>query len=86
MKCYNFERESKTEMSKQPDKTEKVIQFVCGAIFGFFLTFPFAFLMSDSTLFVNFTIACLVALIFGILAVRFGDLFWERLIGWIPWL
>jgi hypothetical protein len=70
------------EMSEKPDTTEKAVRFGCGAIFGFLLFFYFGF----STLPANFVIGILAAIIFGILAVRRGDRFWERLANWIPWL
>lgn len=73
------------EMNEKPDATEKNIRFGCGAIFGFLLGFDFVYFVF-STLTASFVVGILAAIIFGILAVRYGDRFWERLTNWIPWL
>jgi len=73
------------EMSEQPDATGKIIRFSCGAIFGFLLGFDFVYFIF-STLPASFVVGILAAVIFGILAVRYGDRFWERLTNWLQWL
>lgn len=73
------------EKGEKPDATEKTVRFGCGAIFGFLLCFNFVY-FGFSTLPASFVIGIPAAIIFGILAVRRGDRFWERLANWIPWL
>ncbi|HEX8396881.1 MAG TPA: hypothetical protein VF644_05615 [Pyrinomonadaceae bacterium] len=72
-------------MNEKPDATGKIIRFACGAIFGFLLGFDFVY-FGFSTLSASSIVGILAAIIFGILAVRYGDRFWERLTNWIPWL
>jgi len=72
-------------MNEKLDKTEKNIRFGCGAIFGFLLGFNFVY-FGFSMHPARFVVGILAAIIFGILAVRYGDRFWERLTNWIPWL
>lgn len=71
-------------MNKKPDTPEKIIRFVCGALFGFVLISGF-FYFGISTFSLSLVAGVAGAIIFGILAVRYGDRFWERLAVWIPW-
>ncbi len=74
-------------MNGQPDKPEKIIRFGCGAAIGFILCFYlFDTWLLSSSFFTLITVAGLIALILGDLAIRYGDYFWERLSVWIPWL
>jgi high-affinity Fe2+/Pb2+ permease len=73
------------EMSENPDATGKIIRFACGAIFGFLLGFNFVY-FGFSMPPARFIVGILAAIIFGILAVRYGDRFWERLTNWLQWL
>lgn len=73
------------EMNEKPDATGKIIRFGCGAIFGFLLGFDFVY-FGFSMLSASLIVGIVAAIIFGILALRYGDRFWERLTNWIPWL
>ena len=73
-------------MSKQPDKTEKAIRFGCGASFGFIFVFYLADVWLELSSFFAWVIAAvLIAFIFGVLAVKYGDYFWGRLKDWLWW-
>jgi hypothetical protein len=70
----------------ETDGAEKVIRFACGACFGFGFAFSFFWIFDDlQSLFITFTISLAVAFVFGILALRYGDYFWERISDWLWW-
>lgn len=74
-------------MNRQPDKPEKTIRFGCGAVAGFILGFYlFDIWLLSSSFITLIAVAGLIGLIFGSLAVRYGDYFWERLKDWLWWL
>ena len=66
------------------DKTEKVLRFGCGFIFGlvFFGISSIWFVVESSTYAIAIIIA---ATVFGLAALRFGDAFWRAFGRWFSW-
>ena len=66
------------------DKTEKVLRFGCGLIFGlvFFGISSIWFVVESSTYAIAIIIA---ATVFGLAALRFGDAFWRAFGRWFSW-
>ena len=72
-------------MTGPSDKAETSIRFGCGFVFGL--------MSSAATLVVGFAteeramvaFVVVVAIVCGLLAVRYGDLFWKRLSRWFWW-
>lgn len=72
-------------MTGPSDRTEAGIRFGCGFIFGLMCgtaTLVIGFATQDRAM-IAFVVV--VAVVCGLLAVRYGDLFWKRLSRWLWW-
>jgi hypothetical protein len=72
-------------MNEKQDTTTLGIRFGCGSLLGIVSGLSFAMhTFEPSTR--NTIIACVVFMVlFGALAVRYGDRFWERISSYISW-
>ena len=68
-----------------PDPLEKRIRFGCGFTFGLLITALCGLFWLVSTAYYVVAIALLVAIIFGVLAMRYGDRFWYSMKSWLWW-
>jgi hypothetical protein len=72
-----------------PDRAERVIRFICGAIVGAVLgaltAFAFLFHLEGDWPFVALALVLVTPALFGVLAMKFGDPFWEGLSKWLRW-
>jgi hypothetical protein len=67
---------------EQPDRLEKGIRFGCGFLLGSLVALGALLPLVSGRSIVAW---CLVGgLLFGYLAMRFGDRFWERISRWLP--
>ncbi|MCB9536774.1 MAG: hypothetical protein H6704_11030 [Myxococcales bacterium] len=75
-----------TQSPPDPDSGAAGVRFGCGAVVG--LAAGFASTVSFVELGpLGVTLLCLgTALVFGLLAMRRGDRFWERLRDWLWWV
>ncbi|MBK8767293.1 MAG: hypothetical protein KA778_02535 [Burkholderiaceae bacterium] len=64
---------------REPDATEKGIRFGCGALLGALVALPTAGWLAEAAFGPTGVAVLLSALLFGWLALRFGDRFW----GWV---
>ncbi len=72
--------------SPEPDSCEKRLRFGCGFTFGAVVSFISA-LEGLAPYTGTFWAAVLgVAVITGLLAVRYGDDFWRKVLDWFRWL
>ncbi|MEJ2039424.1 MAG: hypothetical protein P8X55_10865 [Desulfosarcinaceae bacterium] len=69
----------------QPDKSEKRIRFGCGFIFGMILGFFTAITWMTSTWGIVVFVTLGAAIVFGLLARKYGDAFWHSLKNWWYW-
>jgi hypothetical protein len=73
-------------MNDKPDILEKVIRFICGAIlgiiFGVIYGIQFGQVYNSFPLF--YLILGLLVVLFGFLAMKFGDNFWKNVFKF-PW-
>ena len=72
-------------MSKSLDKFENSLRFGCGGIFGAGLgmTASMRILPVYSSAFTILTCIILFVVVSGLLAVRFGDRYWEAIGNWL---
>lgn len=73
-------------MSQEPDNFEKGMRFGCGAILGIGVGVVIAIrvlLITDSNW--AWMAVPFAAAIAGLLAIRFGERFWEAASKWLPW-
>ena len=71
--------------SPKPDAFEKRLRFVCGFLFGGAISFlVIAQEVTDFTG-VFWPSVAAAAIIFGILAMRYGDRFWRNIGDWLHW-
>jgi hypothetical protein len=72
-------------MIEEPDRTTKGIRFGCGALLGSICGLSFALYSLEPTT-RNIIAACLAFIgLFGTLAVKFGDRFWEQISRVLWW-
>ena len=71
-------------MIEKPDRTTKNIRFGCGAIFGALCGLSFVIYSTEPTTRNTITTCIAFMVIFGLLALRYGDRFWEKISGF-PW-
>jgi hypothetical protein len=65
-----------------PRWVEHAIRFTFGAVVGFFLGAIFVPIVGWQHWPIVLGVAAVVAVVFGLLAVRYGDEFWEHLRSW----
>ena len=73
----------------EPDNFTRGVRFGCGAVFGFVLPFGGGTILSFQTGRGVLGFCLLTALVCGLLAMRFGDVFWEKLVNsrfWRWWV
>jgi uncharacterized membrane protein len=70
-----------SQEDQEPSNTEKVTRIGCGALFGVFSGIYLAFRLTLSSS--GMTVAVIVGavLICGFLAFKYGDEFWQAIIG-----
>ena len=68
----------------EPDATEKRIRFGCGAALRALVALPTAVWVSEATRYATVVAMLVTGLVFGWLAMRFGNRFWGWLRHW--WL
>jgi hypothetical protein len=71
--------------SRQPDREEKILRFGCGFLMGALIAFVAGFSSAaiDGFGWISFIVAS--AIVFGVLALLFGDRFWHHLFGLFRW-
>ncbi len=70
-------------MTKEPDAFEKSARFGCGAFFGMILGFFTLAQLFIWSFWIPLALAASIALLFGYLSMKFGDIFWDKLKDWI---
>jgi len=65
-----------------PDTFTKVLRFTCGFITGWAMA-AFSLIWFWDLLPAFWVVGAILALTFGVLAVRYGDAFWESLGDWL---
>jgi hypothetical protein len=76
-------------MSDSPDRFTLGVRFGCGALFGLVLPFVGGSIFSFETGRSALGWCLLVALVCGLLAMRFGETFWEKVVHsrfWRWWM
>ena len=74
-------------MIEKPNTTDKVIRFGCGFIFGLFVCMVPVILFFAGRDYSFVAYAALVALVFGVLSIRYGESFWRWMSrNWQIWL
>jgi hypothetical protein len=72
-----------------PDPLEKKIRFGCGFVFGLLITGLSGFLWLLTTAYSRgyylLALSLVCALVFGLLAMRYGDRFWYSMRSWLWW-
>ncbi len=68
-----------------PDAQEKTIRFGCGFVFGVVLVVGSSVTWSLVSHYYYLAAAVIVGVLFGLLALHYGDTFWERLSHWLWW-
>ena len=77
--------ESCAALARSSDKAETSVRFGCGFVFGLMCgtgTLVFGLATRERA---AVALVVVVAVVCGLLAVRYGDLFWKRLSGWFWW-
>jgi hypothetical protein len=69
----------------EPDKTEKVVRFGCGFVFGLVIGFFTAITCVIESWSIVVLIAFGAAVLFGWLAKKYGDAFWNSMKNWWYW-
>ena len=72
-------------MSNIPDRFENSLRFGCGGIFGagVGMIVWLQVLPLDSSAYTVLTCIILFVVVSGLLAVRFGDRYWEAICNWL---
>ena len=71
--------------SPEPDSFEKRLRFGCGFVFGALVAFLVVLRELAAFSGTFWAIVVAVAVIFGFLAVRYGDAFWQGVSDWMRW-
>ncbi|MCE9635458.1 MAG: hypothetical protein K8T90_07110 [Planctomycetes bacterium] len=71
--------------SPEPDAFEKRLRFGCGFVFGGLLAFAVGLTELAALTSTFWAAVAGAAVVFGFLAMRYGDAFWESVSGWIRW-
>ena len=73
-------------MNDKPDLLEKVVRFVCGTVAGlfFWVIYSVQFEQVHDSLLRFLVMLVIFVALFGFLAMKFGDKFWEKLFKF-PW-
>ena len=73
-------------MARKPDVLEKTVRFVCGALLGCVLAMSTVLRLNGLSTWNVAGIAFVVVVGLGLLALKYGDRFWEsilvRLLSW----
>lgn len=69
-----------------PDRAERLIRFVCGAIFGAGFGIGLSLLVFNLSARGVCALALAFAALCGLLAMQRGDRFWWELRSWLEWL
>lgn len=71
-----------------PDTQEKVLRFGCGFVMGLVVFGVGSITWSIARGFYGLAFVLIAATIFGLLALRYGDAFWDRLAqsSWWQWI
>jgi hypothetical protein len=73
-------------MIEEPDRLEKGIRFGCGSVIGILIGLDLTYSMFLEYPGHLFIAACIFALVCGILAMKYGDRFWDGVIQFLrPW-
>ena len=70
---------------KMLDKTEKFARFGCGAFTGVILVFGLGLVSTSTSLGALFVSIAIPALICGLLALHFGNQFWQWCNNFLRW-
>jgi hypothetical protein len=71
--------------SPEPDSFEKRLRFGCGFVFGGLVAFFVALRELAAFTDTFWAVVVGVAVVFGLLAVRYGDAFWHGVSEWFRW-
>jgi hypothetical protein len=69
----------------EPDASEKRVRFGCGFVFGGIIGFFFALREIAAFTGTFWAFVAGIAVLFGFLAMRYGDEFWHSLPDWLRW-
>ena len=71
--------------SPKPDSFEKGLRFGCGFVFGALVAVVVALQWLATFTGTFWAVAAGVAVVFGFLALRYGEGFWQRVSDWFGW-
>jgi hypothetical protein len=66
-----------------PDIQEKGIRFGCGFVVGLLLTASYAISLSVTNGYYSVAVLIVGGVICGLLAMKYGDRFWDGFRGWV---
>ena len=69
----------------KPDSFEKRLRFGCGFVFGASVAVVVALQWLATFTGTFWAVAAGVAVVFGLLALRYGEGFWQRVSDWFGW-
>ena len=69
----------------KPDSFEKRLRFGCGFVFGASVAVVVALQWLATFTGTFWAVAAGVAVVFGLLALRYGEGFWQRVPDWFGW-
>ena len=72
------------DLSPKPNLGGKIVRFLFGAIFGFFMSFS---ILVDMPFENSYTIALVViamTILFGVISLKIGDKLWDSVKDWTP--
>jgi hypothetical protein len=72
-------------MNEKPDRTTKGIRFGCGALLGLLLGLSLVIYLIELTTRITIVACLFFMVIFGLLSVRYGERFWEKISGILWW-
>ena len=79
------DKDEELSLKDEPDRLEKGIRFGCGTMIGILIALKLTYrILIDHSGFLAAT--CIIALVCGLLAVKYGDRFWDTVIEFLnPW-
>ncbi len=72
-------------MERRPDSVDKGVRFGCGFVVGFLVAFLIGLRVVSEFTGSSWAIIVGIAVLIGILAMAFGDSFWDWLRYWFWW-